>query len=684
MHKKSLPVLFGLLIALGFGGEGGVPAQTVLAQGVGADSGTSAVAARKPNIIVILMDDLGYGDVGKFWQNQRPAGEPSFKTPNWDRMADEGMMLMQHYCAAPVCAPSRASLMLGQDQGHCGLRNDEFDFPLPVDHTMATVLKEQGYRTMIVGKWGLGGLAPPWPRHPFECGFDVFYGYMKHSEGHQHYPGNGGSVMDGRTPVTTGLKGVYTTDLWTAKAKQLIEEQVSQRPNQPFFMYLAYDTPHSAEQVPLGPYPPGQGLNGGFQWPVPTVDVGNGKRKPWIYPDMVSEPWPEKAKLQATMIRRDDEGVGDVMQLLRDLHIDKDTLVVFSSDNGPMGEGGESPVYFGSWGPYDGMKRDVYEGGIHMPAIAWWPGHIAAGSSTQLLSGLWDWLPTFAEAAGVTPPGSIDGVSLLPTLLGQGKQQTHPYLYFEYKGVTYHENGSEAFFQRKGVTGRGEMQALRIDDFAGLRYQIVDPNEPLRLYNLKDDVHEDHDIAGEPDSAAMLAEMNPLLLTARDNVPGADRPYGQQLLPADTVTRSTPGLADEEYVGSWPWVPDFVALAGTRTPASTGVEQVPGPIMVDKENKQPYVMVAHGYLNAPADGLYTFFMQEDGGGHLWIHDAHVINDDFQHTGSEQSGTVYLQKGQHPIRIIYRHDKGQASLQVSWSGPDLPKTALPPAALTHEP
>ena len=280
----------------------------------------------------------------------------------------------------------------------------------------------------------------------------------------------------------------------------------------------------------------------------------------------------------------------------------------------------------------------------------------------------------------MTPPGSIDGVSLLPTLLGQGNQQLHPYLYFEYKGVGI-QNGTLEFFKRKGLTGRGEMQALRIDDYAGLRYQIVDPNEPLRLYDLKTDVHEDHDIAGSPDSSAMLAQMNPLLLTARDNVAGADRPYGRQLLPATAVSKTSPGLAYEDYPGSWPGVPDFAALAGTSAPASKGVEPAPGPLQGVAD--QPYVTVAHGYVNVPADGEYTFYMQEDGGGHLWIHDAHVINDDFTHTGQEQSGTVYLQQGQHPIRVIYRHQTGQPSLTVSYSGPGVAKTVTPADAFSRD-
>jgi arylsulfatase A-like enzyme len=636
----------------------------------------SPASAKKPNVLFILMDDLGYGDIGKIWQNQRPAGEPSFKTPNWDRMADEGMILTQHYCAAPVCAPSRASLMLGQDQGHCGLRNDEFDWPLPVDYTMAHVLKNLGYHTMVVGKWGLGGLAPPWPRHPLNCGFDEFYGYMRHIDGHEHYPGNQGTVMDGTTPVTQGLENAYTTDLWTAKAKQMIKDHVGQHPNQPFFMYLAYDTPHANLETPTQEYPPGRGLNGGLQWPLNT---NSGVPNSYIYPEMRDAPWKPAMKKQATMIRRDDECVGDVLQLLRDLKIEKDTLVVLTSDNGPMGEGGEDPRYFQSWGPFDGMKRDVYEGGIHMPCIVWWPGHIAPGTKSDLPSGLWDWLPTFTEAAGQLPPGSIDGISLLPTLTGTGKQDTHPYLYIEYKGAYVGESAAKEFFARKGVTGRGEMQEVRLGDYAGLRYQIKDPNEPLRLYDLNADPHEDHDLAGNSGLKSVLDQMYPLLLTARDNVPNAVRPYGNQLLPAVTPSGDKPGLSYKAYTGSWPWVPDFVALADSVTPSSQGLQPVPAPL----NQNDPYVTVATGYVTVPADGEYTFYMQEDGGGHLWIHDAHVVNDDYQHTGQEASGSVFLQQGKHPIRVIYHHIPGTPQLTVSYSGPNLAKTAIPAVAFSHD-
>lgn len=636
---------------------------------------------KRPNIIFILMDDLGYGDIGKFWQNRRRTeGLPSFQTPHWDQMADEGMMLMQHYCAVPVCAPSRASLMLGQTQGHCALRNDEFDIALPEDYTMAGILKQEGYATMAVGKWGLAGIQAPWTRPPSACGFDYFYGYLKHISGKEHYPGNNGSVSEGITPVTSGLDLAYTTDLWTAKAKQLIENHEAKKPDQPFFMYLAYETPHSKLEAPTQAYPPGEGLHGGIQWPLNT---NSGVKNSYIYPEMVHAPWPTNAKIQATMIRRDDECVGDVLQLLRDLKIDKNTLVVLTSDNGPMGEQGESPTYFGSWGPFDGMKRDIYEGGIHMPCIAWWPSHIAAGSSTQVVSGLWDWLPTFAEAGGQLPPGSCDGISLLPALLGEGRQATHPYLYFEYLGVTFHENGAEDFFKRKGLTGRGQEQGVRLDDYMGLRYQIVDPNQPLRLYNLKDDIHEDHDIAANPDSSSILERMNPLLLTARDNVSAATRPYSNQLLPAEKVAKTAPGLIYETYQGTWPWVPDFKALSELFTPSSEGLEPLfaPNPGMDD----QSYVTVAHGYVNVPSDGEYGFTLQEDGGGHLWIHDAHVISDDYQHNASEHLGSLFLKAGLHPIRVIYRHKPGQAYLTVNWFGPGAPgPNAIPAKDLVHEP
>ena len=203
---------------------------------------------------------------------------------------------------------------------------------------------------------------------------------------------------------------------------------------------------------------------------------------------------------------------------------------------------------------------------------------------------------------------------------------------------------SKAFFKRKGLTTRGEMQDVRIDDFTGLRYNILTGLEPLRLYDLKNDIHEDHDIADAPDSAPILAQMHPLLLTTRDNNGRVSRPYGTQLFPAVTVSGTTPGLTYEKYVGTWPWVPDFKALAGTNTPTSKGVEPVPAPLAGATD---PYVTVAHGYLNIPTDGEYTLYMQEDGGGHLWIHDSHVINDDFNHDGQEQSGTIFSTKASIP-------------------------------------
>ena len=629
-------------------------------------SRTIAADSPKPNVIFILCDDLGYGDVGVFYQNSRPPDKPSFQTPNIDALARDGLMLTQHYSAAPVCAPARASLITGQDQGHANVRNNQFDKPIAPGPTLGSVMQAAGYYTGAIGKWGIGGTAPPFAAHPLDRGFDEFYGFMLHRAAHEHYPGNSGAIYDGRQPVTVGLKGAYSTDLFTARAKKFIADHVSARPDQPIFLYLAYTAPHQKMEVPSGPYPAGLGLHGGVQWPLHTT---GGKNNTYIFPAYASHPdWGVAAQRYATMIHRVDTAVGDLTQLLRDLHLDKKTIIIFTSDNGPADEndGGRyssDPRYFDSWGPLDGIKRDLWDGGFREPTIVWGPGFVPGGRTSPFPSAFWDWMPTLARIGGVPSPAAGDGLSLLPLLEETGEPRAHDHLYFEYyfDGSFAVDGGPEGLFARKQVSARRQMQAIRIGDFMGVRYNITSDDSPLRLYNEVLDPHEDHDLAADPKQAPLVQQMRDALKQSHVANPSAPRPYDTDLVPAVTAPTS-PGLAYSTYTGVWPWLPDFNGLAQV----STGT--VTFPDLSIRPAADNFGVCFTGYVSAPADGDYTFYLTADSGALLRIHDMVVIDDASAPSGGEHTGLVHLQAGLHPIRLYYRHQTGIATLDFAWSGP----------------
>jgi arylsulfatase A-like enzyme len=433
-----------------------------------AAAGPAAAKTRKqPNIIFILADDLGYGDLGCY-------GQKEIQTPSIDRMAAEGMHFTQHYAGSTVCAPSRCSLMTGLHTGHGRVRANSRVLLEPEDVTVAKVLKGTGYVTGIIGKWGVGH--PPPPGDPARNGFDYFFGYLNMVHAHNYYPEflwrNEDKVVldDNRLAARykgeqgwSWRQGTYSHDLFTEEALRFVD--VFRK--EPFFLYLAYTIPHANNE-------------GGRH-------VGNGMEVPdyGIYKD---KDWPDPKKGHAAMISRMDRDIGTLLAKLKALRIDENTLVIFSSDNGPHKEGGADPAFFNSNGPLTGIKRDLYEGGIRVPLVARWPGKIKPGSVTDHVSAFWDFLPTAAELAGAETPANIDGISVVPTLLGQPeKQKEHEYLYWE-----FHE--------------RGGKQAVRMGDFKGVRLNVhKDPNSPLELYDLKRDMAEKHNIAAEhPDVSAKI------------------------------------------------------------------------------------------------------------------------------------------------------------------------------------
>ncbi len=421
--------------------------------------------SKQPNIIFVLADDLGYGDLGCF-------GQEAIQTPNIDRMASEGMRLTDHYAGSTVCAPSRCCLMTGMHTGHALVRGNARVPLRPEDVTVAEILKQAGYSTGIIGKWGLG--EPDTTGIPNRQGFDYWFGYLNQRHAHNYYPKYlwrneeefplKNEVRDVNPPGGVATKRVeYSHDLFAQEALGFIERNQKK----PFFLYLALTIPHANNEA----------RNEGME--VPSYG---------IYAD---KDWPDPQKGHAAMITRMDGDVGRLLTKLKQLGIDKDTLVIFTSDNGPHREGGNNPDFNNSNGPLRGIKRALYEGGIRVPTIARWPGRIEAGTKSNHISAFWDFLPTCCDVIGVGPPDNIDGISLLPTLLGQSdKQKQHEYLYWE-----FHEQGKK--------------QAVRMGDWKGVRLNVgKNPDGPIELYNLKTDIDEQNNIASKhPEIVAKIGRI---------------------------------------------------------------------------------------------------------------------------------------------------------------------------------
>ena len=497
-----------------------------LALAVAVAGAACAAPKGRPNIIFILADDLGYGDVGFSWEHQAAAARavPRIATPNIDRLAREGAVLTDHYCAAPVCAPSRASLLTGRVQGKCSLRDNCFDRPFTEKDTLGTVMKSAGYATWAVGKWGIAGggeSGEPVSSHPLDRGFDYFYGFLDHMAGHTYYHYEGhirGAFMgitENRTNATASAEGIYSTDLFAAKAKQLISDHLSREPETPFFMYLAVNTVHGSAKsddtlqdkspihVPGRPYPAE-----GVSWPLVPEPLE--ARNTWINP--VYADLPPVAARYATSITRLDEALGDLMRHLEANGIDRDTLIVFTSDNGPANEYGADPRTFGSAGPFDGMKRDVFEGGMRVPTFVRWPARVAAGTVDRQPSQFHDWIATLADAARTPQPAAPEGVSLLPRWDDGGKNGAPASLVYSQYEFPW-GGGTAAFraFEARKKPVRGLQQMVREGDYVALRTRIREGGAKVRLYNVVADPFEERDLANDPEQGERLARLTAVL-----------------------------------------------------------------------------------------------------------------------------------------------------------------------------
>ncbi|WP_341215386.1 sulfatase-like hydrolase/transferase [uncultured Wocania sp.] len=662
------------------------------AQNGNKDYSDSPISNNGPNIILINVDDLGYGDLGDFWQNQRISAK-KMTTPRLDAMANEGAMLTHHYAAAPVCAPSRASLLAGLHQGHTNIRNNQFDKPLNNGLNMAQLLSLSGYRTMHVGKAGLAGgrgSSEPdpatLPAHPLKRGFDQFYGYLYHIQGHQHYPQDGTTAqrayfVDGYSMIMENTGLTYSTDVFTAKSKDWIVTHENTRPEQPFFLYLAYDAPHATLQVPTQAYPAGGGLSGGLQWTgannavTPWVNTASGTRDSYIHSDYDGLSWNETEKRHATMIRRIDDAVGDLIQLLKDLNIDDNTLIVFTSDNGPHHENGsggtftQNPQSFQSYGNMNGTKRDLWEAGVKVPTICRFPNTIPSNSVVTFPSGHWDWLATFADLANVPIPAYTDGVSVFPSLKQDNNNQID-------KGYTYHEyyfNGNTKsysdFEPSKRNRVRRQMQVIRMGNYKGVRYNITSHNTPFEIYDVVLDERESTNLAST--MPELEQKMRDKVLQVRKRESSASRPYDSEFIPSVEVSGLISGLIKKRYSGNYNWVPNFEYLLPTDNSVVSGLD------LVLEGNSSEIGLYYKGYIKIPSDGLYTFYNQSESNSHIMLHDIHLIDNDFNYTSNELSETIYLKSGFHPIRIFYQQSKqATPNMTLKLSGPGMAKTDIP--------
>jgi arylsulfatase A-like enzyme len=451
-------------------------AAAVLAVTIPVSAGIAAPlsAPARPNIIVILADDLGYGDLGCH-------GQARIKTPNLDKMAAEGMRFTQAYSGSTVCAPSRCALMTGLHTGHAFIRGNSDLALRAADVTIAETLQGAGYYTALIGKWGLGNEGSTGV--PNRQGFNEYLGYLDQVHAHDYYtdhlrrydPVND---YEGRIEFPEnagGNKAVYSHDMFTKAALAFVKirKPDALNKNRPFFLYLAYTIPHANNEE--------------------GTRTGNGMETPSLEPYSL-EPWPAPEKGKAAMITRLDADIGRLFERLKESGIDQNTLVLFTSDNGPHKEGGVNPQFFKSSGPLQGIKRELYEGGIRVPMIARWPARVKAGQVCDIPYANWDIPITLAQAAAVTNAPAGDGVSFLPTLLDGSSTNRHEHLYWE-----FHEGG---FFQ-----------AVRAGDWKAIRKN----GKPLELYDLAKDLGETNNVAGKnPD---VIARMEKHLTQARVESP---------------------------------------------------------------------------------------------------------------------------------------------------------------------
>ena len=707
---------------------------------------------KRPNVILVLCDDLGWGDLGAFWQNKRADGnQPHIDTPNLDEAMRRGVMLTNAYTTSPVCAPARASMVSGKHQGNCNLRDNMFDRPVDAHMTLGTVMKQAGYATWHIGKWGIGGgyESGGQPRRAMACdaGFDYSYGYPAHAHGHSFYhwakdEGSwrtlkvGSPVVENvskemydagrylnlsrgyndstfeqdpegtyyrRQVANTEVRYCYDTDLFTAKIKQLIDDHLTNGGSaQPFFCYACYTTVHGAGSknnqgdntlsslddfhVPGRAYPALSDADttwgGGVTWVKDAngylpfkegVEGGTNTSNTYIHPDYEGYDTVQKQRY-ATNVRRLDEALGDLLHFLKVRGLEEDTLFIFTSDNGPAGEYlgptngllGRLNVVEGNFdsnGPFQGMKRWCYEGGLREPTFVLWPGTVPASNAATPRASDFPfqfpaWMATLADVAGLPQPAHCDGVSILPTLTGQGAQLPMR-IYAEY------EDGGSG-------NNWGFEQMVRDGDYVLIR--VNGANDKRHLYNIKDDVAQEHDLASDPAQADRLRWMTALLTTCRLPIGKTQAAYGcagfgtahsgadATPMPATPLRGALPQLQVRVFrtgAKDWPWVPNFRTLEPDAGFLAADADALRARLA---KESGPFGVAVEGWIEAAAEGEVTFTATGAGGCQLWLHEAHILEYEAGDcVGDGRSITMKLAKGRHPYRLYLTAPNGPTSL-----------------------
>lgn len=739
-----------------------------------ADAGAlCAHSGKRPNVILVLCDDLGWGDLGQFWQNRRAAeNKMHIDTPNLDAAMQTGVMMTSAYTTAPVCAPARASMVTGKHQGHCNLRDNRFDSPIATDLTIGSVMKAAGYATWHIGKWGIGGGyesgAFGQPRRAMACdaGFDYSYGYAAHAHGHSFYHWDDGTydwrTSKGGSPCTeylsaavyadatrrahytalsAGANGMdfeaetdvganhyrrlisndevrfcYDTDLFTAKIKQLIKSHQEAKREEPFFCYACYTTVHGAGSwngqgdtklakrdnfhVPGKAYPAQDTADpvwgGGVTWtkdekgylPFKEGVEGNNTSNTYIHPDYAGYST-ESQRRYATNVRRLDEALGDLLNFLKVRGLEKDTFFIFTSDNGPAGEylgpAGINWVdgQFDSNGPYKGMKRWCYEGGLREPTFAVWPGVIpAAEGAPRRIDHPFQfpaWMATLADVAGLPQPAHCDGVSLLPVLTGSGTQLPAR-IYAEY------QDGGSGY-------GYGFEQMVRDGDYVLIRNHGA--TGQVELYNVVADPSQTQNLATEAAYADRVRWMSDLLVNCRipiTKVPEAcgalgayavhnwsdayitathqpgQTPHGvdQLPMPATALKGELPPYEVRLYregAAQWPWVPNFRTMIPEKAWAARDAAAVKAQV----PEAEACGLSVRGWLDVPTTCDVTFTATGEGGCQLWIHEAHILEYEAGDCAKGRATTYKLAAGRHPFKLYLTSKAGLGGLCAVTAG-----------------
>jgi len=448
---------------------------------VSCNSGSkNSITPEKPNVIFVLVDDMGFGDLSCY-------GQKAFSTPSIDRMASEGIRFDNFYTGSTVSAPSRACLITGKHTGHTSVRGNAPAQLMGDDElTIAKVMKAAGYKTGCIGKWGIGH--PPPVDDPQRKGFDYFYGYINMWHAHNLYPEflyrNGEKVFldnklqlkDGKNPWEESPEGTGVAEVKKEYVHNLFDKEalsfIEKNKNEKFFLLLAYNVPHANnEKIPDG------------------MEVPD-------YHEFAGKDWPSQERGFAAMMRNIDNSINIIFSKLKELKIDEETMVIFCSDNGPHQEGGHIMEFFNSNGDWRGMKRDFYEGGVRTPFIVRWPGVIKPGIKSDHIAAFWDVLPTFSELTGNGQPAETDGISFLPSLLGKEQSGKHDYLYWE-------------FFEQGGK------QAILKDNWKAIRLNVRgdESKQIFELYNLVSDPEEKVNVADK--HPELKSEFDKLFISAR-------------------------------------------------------------------------------------------------------------------------------------------------------------------------